>query len=149
MKIINTLFEKLKIRPVDVRDLKFDLMVEKIADSDMKKMNIKDVMDGDILVTKDGRVWVKVDAEHAKLFFHHGLGLNYGVFIRPSGDMSNRRKLTYMSLESYEDTFPRYYYENRLYDIIEVYTTNIDISEFESQEKFIEFFNKNKIDRIR
>lgn len=149
MKIFNTsdYFEKLKIRAVDVRNLKDINPIFKYKEIDINSIKgISDLTYGTIVTTVyrnrfDSNVWMYVNFQVVEKFIpeyaytHHAL-------IHPIKYESNM--ISYLTVDGYVRTFPKYE-EYPMFDAVRVYETNIDPSVFKTADEFCDFFRKNNI----
>ena len=142
MKIYNiNLFEKLKIRPVNVGKLMM------LSEEDPYKMTINDLKPGYFARTMERRdnLYMFVHKETIMQFGEDSLNSyldDYLVLIQP---YENIYEFTTLSLFSYKDNFPMYdtYDTDELkYDIKKIYITDLDTSKIHTIKDFKLYFEK-------
>lgn len=168
MKIYNTsLYEKLKIRPVninDINDIKPDepLLSIKIPKKSPADFRVdffhNDIQPGYLVKTigddsvEDPDVWIYVDHENMKRLnktYRMNNGYN-GAIVRCYPDTKPDRpsRVFFMDFSAYKENWPKhqYYFE---YDITDVWTTDIDLREFKTQDELADFYVDNKLKELR
>lgn len=144
MKIHNTsYFEKLKIKPVSVADIKIEHPGEWV---DPKIINWSDLKAGDICrtygkATEDKpNVWVVFESDDMMRLFGERYKHACGGFVRPREDGN----ATYNLIESYYKTWPRY---KTVYgfDIVDVWKTEYDISHISTPYDLTDFYNEHNL----
>ena len=152
MKILNTsdYFEKLKIRAVDVRNLKDINPMLNYKEIDINSIKgISDLIYGTIVTTVyynkiDCNVWMYVDCNVVKKLIPEYEYTNHAL-IHPRNYETNM--ISYLTVDGYMRTFPKYE-GYPMFDAVRVYETNIDPSVFKTADEFCDFFKKNNIEEI-
>lgn len=139
MKIYNTnLFEKLKIRPVNVGEM---IM---LSEEDPYKMTINDLKPGYFARTMERRddLYMFVHKETIMQFSKDYDNSNdYLVLIQP---YENKYKFTTLLLFSYKNNFPMYDTDESKYDLKKIYITDLDTSKIHTMKDFKLYFEKYK-----
>ena len=137
-------FEKLKIRPVNISNIKQseDIVVEKL---DLNKLCFEDIKPGYIIQTRYGwagdvdNLFIVVPIEYLKkLKPEYRIGMYDVILVRPN---YNYKHLVSESMHGYVAHFPKHLINSDM-DIQMVYKTHIDFTKFKSETEFIEYFKK-------
>ena len=138
MKYNTNLFEKLKIRPVNVDEMML------ISEEDPYKMTINDLKPGYFARTMKRR-------DNLYMFVHNETIIQFGkecdfsndylVLIQP---YDNIYEYTTLSLVSYRYSFPMYDTDGSKYDIKNIYITDLDTSKIHTIKDFKLYFEKYK-----
>lgn len=141
MKIIDTsCFEKLKIRPVNAKNLDTGFTYRRLSDSEFNALDINNLEDGWIFVTKRFRVWIKMKNEMCLDFFKT-YRFSFGdAFVSVSPDTESG--VCYIPFDTYYH-FPFNMCEE--HTVVAAYKTNIDISKFITPADFTSFYHKYDI----
>lgn len=160
MKIYNiSCFEKLKIRPVNVSDIRMSFSKENLNSLwvDPKTISLSDIMPGYMVRTgveicENGvpNVWIFFDRQHIMKFCkgkdylidYFNENENKGVFLRSKPTIESN--FSFMTIESFMETWPEH--SNR-YDmtITDVWKTNINIDEICTLDSLLAFYKKHNL----
>lgn len=146
-------FEKLKIRPVNVCDLKTD---QKWSDiwADPKEMNWNDLFVGDVVRTAGEstpeipNIWILFDIEGMRKLFGNGYSYPSWGFVRPEfvrPELEQRINANFNWLKSYYENWPKYITPSHTFDIVDVWKTRFDISDIKSAKDLVDFYNKHNL----
>lgn len=149
MKVLDiNQYEKLKIRPVNVNNMKHEL--PDLADCgkvcyeyiDPISIHLEDLKPGYVVKLSKRypyeNVWIFFDSKHmSKIRGHH---YSKPVFVR--GDVQTN--ISYLGIGVYESSWPKsYVYE--AYNVTGVWKTNIDIEVFTTEKDVLDFYRVYKI----
>ena len=146
MKIINTsLFEKLKIRPVDIKEMHFNQIKKVNANT----IEYSDLKVGYIVETKENKeknnaFYMLVDIDtFVKLFDNNHIYFkgNKMMLVQPMPNFSEPDNLTYLNGIGYEKTFPCYDVNSK-FDIKNVYMLDCNLSDVETKGDFIKIYDE-------
>ena len=159
MRILNTFaFEKLKIRPVDISHMNSFFKPERIDPASIT-VNEKqiDLIPGcfvrtvgsvpGYLLSDNLNIWIYFDhANMERLFITYRLRkYNRGAIVRYCAETNS--KLYYEPMDYYVDDFPRHINRNFKYrDIMDVYTSNLNLGVFTSEKDIVKFYTNGGID---
>lgn len=154
MKIYDTnIFEKLKIRPVDVNSLKNDIAHDSVKMMDADNLGFSDLCVGYFVRTNEARrnnpFYMVFDVEtfmELGSFLDDYSGSVNTVLVQPEPNKTDY-SLCYLSMENYMNNFPFYerkysYSKDSKFDIIKVYITHCDVSNIKTNKDFVEIYNK-------
>ena len=144
MQILNTsTYEKLKIKPVNVVDMKIEHLCEWV---DPKRINLYDLKAGDICRTYEKateynpNVWVVFEPDDMNRLFGKRYRHVCGGFVRPREE----GYASYNLMESYYNTWPKYKTVCG-FDIVDVWKTDYDISHISSAYDLVDFYKEHNL----
>lgn len=145
MEIINTsAFEKLKIRSVDVKQLKNN-STDKIIKIKARDISIVDLKSGFFVKTCEpyGYLYMILDKETERKIntFFDVSYYNDLILVQPFDSRVSRVNFDFMSLCKYSETWPNHI-NTEMYDITDVYITGFDTSLINSNNDFLLYFDK-------
>lgn len=163
MKILDiSCFEKLKIRPVNINDIKPDepllnIKIPKKRPADFRFF-YNDIESGYLVKTigedsaEDPDVWIYVDHENMKRLnktYRMNNG-RHGAIVRCYPDTKPDRpsRVVFVDFSSYIENWPKHQSYSE-YDITDVWTTDIDLRTFKTQDELADFYVNNKLKELR
>lgn len=151
MNILNTqAYEKLKIRPVNVNNLKNienndNVLPFEYQYIDPKTITMKDVGEGYIVRTDEHatnyNIWIVISKEYMRHFTRVYL-YDYPAMMR----LDKGSRISYLSMGTYEKNWPDTIYN--LHIVTGVWKTNLDMNIIHDIDSFIMFYKKYKLDNI-
>ena len=146
-KIYNTsCFEKLKIRPVNVRNMaQPDIEPFTYEYINPYDLDVDDLDNGWIVRTSiPGRgisnIWIVFDEDHMRLIRNGAYRFNVPSLLRP-----DRMTIAFLNLGVYYRTWPEMNGFPQ-YNVTGVWKTNIDINNLKNEKSFLEFYKTNKLE---
>ena len=160
MKIYNTsCFEKLKIRPINVNDIRMPFSKESLKKLwiDPKTISISDIMPGymvrtgyEIRENDVPNIWIFFDHQHIMKFCKDmDYIIDYfnenevkGVFLRSKPTIESN--FSFMTIESFMETWPKNHNRNDM-TITDVWKTDINIDEICTLDSLLAFYKKHNL----
>ena len=151
MKIYDTqAFEKLKIRPVNIRELETNLIDDvngfkyrKLSNTELESLDVDNIKDGWIFTTSYF-VWIKINRKLCLEFFTLYKYHSSDAIVRPCPGTNSG--LSFLAFDSYHGHFPVHTGEE--FTIQSVYETDINISNVSKPNDIIEIYKKYHIQDI-
>lgn len=143
-KIYNTsCFEKLKIRPVNVRNMtQPDIEPFTYEYIDPYDLDVDDLDNGWIVRTLsyEHNIWIVFDEDHMRVMLNGVYRHNVPALLRPD----RLTTVSFLDLGTYYRTWPKSDMHPK-YDITGVWKTNIDIDNLKDEKSFLEFYKTNNL----
>ena len=142
-------FEKLKIRPVNVCDLKMDSNWFNMW-VDLNKMKWRDLVAGDVLKTEckptkvTPNIWIAFDLVDMKRLFGARYSHTCGGLVRIN--VKPRIRASYSLLSQYYSSWSKFSTSTPTgFDVVIVWKTGFDISNIFTYEDFFEFYKEHNL----
>ena len=144
MKIYNIAkFEKLKIRPVDIKTMNGLPSAFSYRELDLNSIDkIESLAYGSIIRTRENRIYIYVEISLVKKLVPT-YSYNCDAFIRPKSDYSDN--ISFLSADAYKGTWPECH-GFPIFDVLNVYESNFNLFEFDTPEDFCRFFIRERLD---